>query len=250
MTNDLLSEARRVSRMKLSLVPDPTQRRKRQFAMRAAFHGPRIGAFGVGMIGWVGLIVSMPACQRDAVPQGCPTCAAAQPVNGWCDACAVGYVAGLPIKSKLLYDTMDAHGHTLQVELMPCKECQRLAKVGGYCEASHIGWYQGEAYFSRLTYEIARAYYREPSCIDCAACRENAKSAGWCDECGYGMIGRFAFTVRADYDAAEKDFRRLRNAIELSNRCDYCAMAAVTDTGCFKCKTEFRNGEPVAAVAP
>ncbi|MCA9256510.1 MAG: hypothetical protein KDA33_12770 [Phycisphaerales bacterium] len=216
--------------------------------MRAFLGSLLFGAAGVGIVCWVGLTFFMPGRQH-AQGVGCATCAQARKVHGWCDACAVGYVAGLPIKSRLLYDTMDAHGHQLQVDRMPCEGCRRLAKTGGFCDANHIGWRNGEAYFSRLTYELSGAYYMAPSQIACRTCRDNADGAGWCDACGYGMIGRFAIASRADFDAGRRGFERLQKAIELSARCDYCAMAMVTDTDCFRCKTVFKDGELVASGA-
>ncbi len=179
-------------------------------------------------------------------PRGCAACAVAQQGNGWCDACDVGYIAGLTVKSHVLHETMDAHGHQLQVDLIPCDGCQRMARVGGYCEANRIGWHRGEAYFSRLTYELARSAHLDAANIGCVACRENSAGAGWCDACDRGMLGHFAIRVRADFDAARRDFDRLLKAIDLSGHCDYCAMAAVTDTGCFKCKLTFRDGDVVA----
>ena len=39
------------------------------------------------------------------------TCAEARSVNGWCEAHAVGYVAGLEIRSAELFEALDTHGH-------------------------------------------------------------------------------------------------------------------------------------------
>lgn len=215
--------------------------------MRVCLGGRCNGAAGVGIVCWVGMAILMPGCRRAEVPQGCTTCADAKQVNGWCDACTVGYVAGLPIKSNLLYETMDAHGHTLQVELMPCEDCRRMSKSGGYCEKSRIGWHRGEAYFSRLTYEIARGRYCSASDVECDTCYAHYDGVGWCDACKRGIVGRFAITNRDDFDAAHRDFERLLKAITLSETCDYCAMAIVTDTACFKCKIAFQDGVALGA---
>jgi len=198
------------------------------------------------------LMLTATGCDRRAsaptptpASRGCPSCAAAIPTNGRCEHCDVGYVAGVPIKSKLLYETMDAHGHQLMHEALTCAVCRRLASEGGFCDTCHIGWYHGDAYFSRLTYEIARAKLIDISKLECQTCRDNAASAGWCADCRRGMIGPFAITDRADFEAGRRDFDRMVKAVALSERCDYCAMAAVTDTACFKCKITYKDGDAI-----
>ena len=182
-----------------------------------------------------------PSCAPTA-PPGCASCAAARRDNGWCDGCGVGFVAGIPMKSALLHDTMDAHGHVLEVASMACADCRRMAAVGGFCDACRIGWHEGLAYFSRLTYELARGRPTEPATLACAACRDHAADAGWCDACARGMIGTFSVSDRAGFDAGRRDFERMKKAIALAARCDYCAMAAVTDTACFHCKLTYHDG--------
>ena len=198
-------------------------------------------------IGAAWFVCAVMGCRPSAPsPTACASCVEARKTNAWCDACDVGYIAGLAVKSHLLHETMDAHGHRLQVELIPCDGCQRMARRGGYCEENRIGWHRGEAYFSRLTYELARSALVDAADLGCEACVANSAGAGWCNACDRGMLGRFAIRVRADFDAARRDFDRLLKAIDLSGHCDYCAMAAVTDTGCFKCGLTFKDGDVVA----
>src|SRR5262245_35187044 len=43
--------------------------------------------------------------------------------NGWCERHKLGYVAGVPIRSFLLWETLDAHGHQLDLSTFTCESC-------------------------------------------------------------------------------------------------------------------------------
>lgn len=181
-----------------------------------------------------------------AAPQPCPTCAAAKRTNQWCDRCKVGYVAGTPIRSKVLFDALDAHGHVLDLSSIKCEQCQNAIAHEGFCETCRIGWHLKQAYFSRLTYHVSRGVVRPDGPIACSTCRQNATRYGWCDACALGSVGNVEFRDRADFDGACRGYDLMMAADEASRRCETCALAILTDTSCFYCKVTYKEGRPVA----
>lgn len=190
------------------------------------------------------LLVSLfAAACRPAPSNSCDSCAQARLRNQWCGKCDIGYVAGAPMKSKLLFECMDAHGHELQNDAIQCSECQAAMKVDGFCNHCKTGWVDGMAYFSRLTYTLGRGQPRPASTINCQVCKENSKRYGWCDACNVGMLGNTAVTDRALFDEGARRYDILLIAIDASARCDGCAMAIVTDTPCHLCQLTYRDGK-------
>jgi len=177
------------------------------------------------------------------------TCATARLDNGWCEAHAVGWVAGVEIHSRLLYDAMDAHGHTLDLTTFTCESCRKAIDTDGFCPLHHIGFVHRQAWFSRLTYELARGEKRDAGAIACPRCRKNAASLGWCDKDHIGMVGSVAIHDRPAYDQAVAAVRILQEAVRTTARCELCALAMVTDTRCPWCKITYKNGKPVAQPA-
>ena len=102
-------------------------------------------------------------------PADC-TCKAAKLSNHWCHACAVGYVAGITIKSALLYEVLDPHGHDIDLERIRCASCKLAVKEDGYCRRCGMGFVRGQAYMSRLTYHLAKGRPIASDKIECAAC--------------------------------------------------------------------------------
>lgn len=130
-----------------------------------------------------------PATGGKASPvPGC-TCAEARRTDGWCEVHRAGYVAKVRIPSRLLYDTLDAHGHDLDLSTFTCTACREAIRTEGFCEEHRNGFVRKQAYFSRLTYEMARGERLNPDRIDCHACRKHAKRLGWCDRDGRGIPG-------------------------------------------------------------
>lgn len=180
----------------------------------------------------------------------CESCAHAKIHNHWCDECDVGYVAGIKITLRMLFEAVDAHGHDLVLASIKCPSCQAAIKMNGYCEECKIGWFNKQAYFSRLTYHLARGEVRNVSTIECDTCRRNSEHYGWCDSCRLGMVGNVAIRDRKEFAITSREYDRLKNAVELAGRCEQCALALLTDTPCFKCKISYRNGREVPATAP
>src|SRR6058998_3243348 len=84
------------------------------------------------------------------------TCGEAKGMSGWCERHGIGYVGSVKIRSWLLYEIMDAHGHTLGVGTFLCPQCQKAIDTDEFCEEHKIGFVGRKAYFSRLTFELAR----------------------------------------------------------------------------------------------
>lgn len=171
------------------------------------------------------------------------TCAAAKTSNGWCGGCDVGYVAGVQIKSRELFEAIDAHGHQVDPNSYRCEKCRKALATDGFCGACKTGFVRKEAYFSKLTYYLAKGSARNPSEINCSACQKNAEHQGWCGACEVGMVGHFAFADRADYEAAGKAQKVLIRAIELAAKCETCAVAMAVDRSCYRCEISYEDGK-------
>ena len=178
------------------------------------------------------------------------TCPEAKLRDGWCDTHETGYVAMVAIPSRLLYDTMDAHGHTLDLSTFTCPSCRKAIDADGFCDEHRIGFVRKQAYYSRLTYEMARGTRVDPQAIACPACRKHVTSPGWCDKDGVGMIGNVAIRDRRAFDRAAAAVAVLRDAVAMLPRCQYCSMAMVTDTQCPVDRTVWKNGKPVPPIPP
>jgi hypothetical protein len=188
------------------------------------------------------------AAQTGAAPKDC-TCAAALDTNGWCELHHVGYVAAVPISSRLVYDALDAHGHTLDLTTFTCESCRKAIATDGFCEADQIGFVNKQAYFSRLTYELARGEPTDRSRIKCKLCKANSATHGWCEHCKLGMVGNVAIHDHEAYGRAAHAADILRDAAGTIPRCEWCAVAMVTSTKCPVCKITYRDGKPLPVAA-
>ena len=174
------------------------------------------------------------------------TCASSRATNGWCPVHEFGYVGGVKVTSRWLYETIDAHGHTLDLSTFTCPDCRHAIATNGFCATHRIGFIDKQAYFSRLTYELGKAEVKPAGSITCATCRKNAETHGWCPKSGVGMIGPFAIRNRQDYDAAAKALAVFIAANEAAARCNYCAGAILTDSTCPVCKIAYKDGKALA----
>lgn len=201
-------------------------------------------AVWLGTIGPIGAVPPPPAPSTGAVPAPC-TCATAEATSGWCDAHGVGYVASVRIRSRMLYDTLDAHGHAVDPDTFDCVSCKKAIESSGFCSEHQIGFVRGQAYFSRLTYELARGETKDPAKITCPVCRRNARSHGWCERHEIGMIGSVAIEDKDGYRAVEKAREILLVANKTAERCEYCAVAIVHDSDCPMCRITYKDGKPM-----
>ncbi|MCH8824556.1 MAG: hypothetical protein IH984_13730 [Planctomycetes bacterium] len=168
-------------------------------------------------------------------------------LSNWCDDCNFGYVAGQRISSKVLFETLDAHGHDVNIDAMTCASCLTALPVGGYCESHRIGFVDSKAYFSRLTYSLAKGgEARNVSSLTCTTCRANAQEHGWCAACQIGMVGNVAFKNRNEYTNAVEQFSILKSAIDKTGDCEMCASAMILDSRCPLCKISYQDGQPIA----
>lgn len=172
-------------------------------------------------------------------------CPRARLTDGWCEEEHVGYVANVAIRSRLLWDAMDAHGHVLDLSTFTCPTCRKAIDDEGFCERHRTGFVRRQAYFSRLTYEMARGERIDPATLRCAECRRHAETTGWCEKHRLGMIANVVIRDRPAWERADAAVQILRRAVDMLPRCEWCAIAMVTDTKCPIDKTQWRGGQPV-----
>ena len=101
------------------------------------------------------------------------TCPDSKVSSGWCRACQVGYVASVEIRSALLFEALDAHGHQINPDSIECGSCRTALESDGFCDACKRGFVAKELYFSPLTYHLAKGKVRDTSRIACRTCRLN-----------------------------------------------------------------------------
>jgi hypothetical protein len=159
-------------------------------------------------------------------------CAALGESAGWCTHCGVGYVAGLRIESATLLEAVDLEGHDVDAASLECASCRIAAANDAICTSCGWGFAAGRLHVSKLARGLALGRLEEPSSLSCGTCRELSSGTGWCEGCGKGWIGRFAFTDANLHEATVREHRRLRRALALLERCESCAVAHFTGSGC------------------
>jgi hypothetical protein len=199
------------------------------------------------------LILALPGVTAPPPGPDC-TCAASRLENGWCGPCGVGYVASVEMRSQMLFEVLDAHGHDIDPGSIECKSCQLALKSDGFCTQCRWGFVDKKLYFSRLTYLLARGEVKDVAKLACRTCALNAAKTKlpldpnrWCDRCQVGMVGNVAFKDRKEFDAASKELDRLLRAIRIADHCEFCAMALFQDSTCPKCNIAYEGGKKVAA---
>ena len=178
------------------------------------------------------------------------TCEKAVTTNGWCDLHETGYVGGVRVRSKMLYETLDAHGHTLDLSTFTCPECRKAIETDGFCTQHRNGFIAKQTYFSRLTYELGRGRVADPKTIACPVCRRNARRRGWCAKHHVGMAGPFAIADREAWQRAVQALEILEIANAAAERCEGCALAIVTDTFCPTHRIRYRDGRAAGPSSP
>lgn len=173
-------------------------------------------------------------------PSTC-VCASARVKDTWCEACGAGYLAGIRIPSRRLFEVLDAHGHDYDPAVVACESCRKAIAKEGYCEECRRGFRGGQCYMSRLSYEVARGRRDDPATITCERCRTNSTTFGWCNACTLGRIGTIVAADRAGYQAAAVEAERLIQAIERLEPCESCAIAYFTKGYCPTCRKRFRE---------
>ena len=178
------------------------------------------------------------------------TCDADKLKNGWCQKCKVGYVAGVAIKSEVLFEALDAHGHHIDADSMKCESCRKALASDCFCKRCNWGFVDKQLYYSKLTYLLARGTSKAESSIKCSSCRKNVLKPGWCDSCKVGMVGNVAFQDKEMFEQASKEYRKLLAAVEIARRCEICAVALFTDGKCPTCKKTYKDGKEIMIPPP
>lgn len=130
------------------------------------------------------------------------TCAVERECGGWCAACSVGYAAGRTVRSLVLYEALDMHGHDVDGASLECASCRAALASDGYCARCRRGFSGGRLYLSELSYRMQRG----------------------------------------DAEAAREKARFLDQALVEAERCELCAAALVSDGDCPVCRVSFRGG--------
>lgn len=179
-----------------------------------------------------------------------PACEEAKRTDGWCEAGNVGYVASVEIRSRMLYEALDAHGHDIEPEGVQCETCRMALKSDGFCPAHRMGYVRGEAYLSPLTYHIARGRRIDPAEVTCPACLEHTRGIGWCETHRVGIAGHVAIDDRERFEEFAGAYRILVAAVETSARCQTCAAAMVADGYCAAHRLKYKDGRGVPLPQP
>ena len=178
------------------------------------------------------------------------TCEADKVKSGWCRKCKVGHVAAVAIKSEVLFEALDAHGHHIDTDSMKCESCRKALASDGFCERCNWGFVDQQLYYSKLTYSLAKGKPKVFSSIKCARCRKNTLKPGWCDSCRVGMVGNVAFEDKKMFEQASKEHRKLLAAVEIARRCEICAVALFSDAKCPTCKKTYKDGKEIIIPPP
>lgn len=165
--------------------------------------------------------------------------------NDWCSACDVGYVAAVPIRSRDLFEAIDAHGHDVNTESFDCEGCKQAIRTEGFCPKCKVGFVHEQAYFSKLTWLLGMGEVRPADSLHCDTCRKHVEKPGWCDHCKLGMVGHFAYRDKNRFDEAVKAYGSLQKAIKTVDQCPSCAIAIAVDRSCHHCKKSYEDGELV-----
>ena len=177
-------------------------------------------------------------------------CEEAKRLNHWCAAANAGYVAGVEVHSRFLYEALDAHGHDIDPTAVKCEVCKTALKTDGFCPAHRMGYVHGHAFMSPLTYYIARGRPIDPAAITCSVCRQNSRGIGWCEKDHLGIAGYIAFDDRQVFDEFSKNYRILLAAVETSKKCETCAAAMMADGYCGIHRVKYLDGKAVSGTPP
>jgi len=167
------------------------------------------------------------------------TCNTAKVKGGWCGDCKVGYVDGVKLKSRTLFEATE--GKAVDPTALKCGECKEAVKTDGHCKECHVGYAGKRAFKSWVAHFLARGEPVDPEKVTCAACKKNTAGAGWCETCKAGAVGPAVFKDKKVYEEAAKAREVLLAAAEA--KCEQCAVAMVTDGTCEACKIEYEHGK-------
>jgi len=193
----------------------------------------------------VGIATCLAVIGLAARPPAPDPCELAKRTNGWCEAANAGYVAGVEVRSRFLFEVLDTDGHAIVPADVTCGTCREALRNDCYCPIHRMGYVRGEAFMSPLTYHLARARAVSPATLPCPTCRKHARGIGWCDKDRVGIAGGFAFDDRDEFEAFRKEYALLLEAVRMSATCETCAGAMITNGYCRVHRLTYRDGRPV-----
>ena len=197
------------------------------------------------------LLLSTSLCLAHGEADGSdPSCQTGRPDNVWCEAEKVGYVAGVAIRSEMLYEALDPHGHDFEPAAIACPGCRSALEHDGFCQLHRIGFVRGKGYLTPLTYHLARGRRIDPEALGCPVCRAHTDGIGWCGTHGVGIAGLTAVDDRREFEALSRAYEVLLAAVAMSDRCETCAAAMVADGYCPVHRARYREGERTPAAQP
>lgn len=169
---------------------------------------------------------------------------------GWCESANAGYVAGVEVRSRFLYEALDAHGHDIDPAAVTCETCRKALRTEGFCPAHRMGFVGSHAYLSPLTYHVAKSRTIDPATVACRTCRRHVKGIGWCEKDRVGIAGRVAIDDRQAFREFEEAYRILLAAVETSARCETCAAAMVSEGYCATHRLKYAGGRAIPVTPP
>jgi hypothetical protein len=174
----------------------------------------------------------------------CGCCDPLRTADGWCDSCEVGYVTGVRITSKKLFDAVA--GEKVDAEAMKCSACAKAVEQDGACDHCGVAFAAGKAYKSKVGQRLALGKAADRNKLICSMCRQNSRDHGWCDSCKVGLVGNRAFKDKKAYTHAAAARKVLLIAAMKAEKCSACAVAMVDDGTCDKCEVSFKDGRKVS----
>lgn len=179
-----------------------------------------------------------------AVPAlaGGECCDKAKAVSGWCGDCKVGYVGGVEVKSKVVYNALAGAPAPMESK---CEGCRKAMASNGRCDGCGVSFADKKMYRSPFSWALAKGSYKAESDFKCDGCKKLCKDGGWCESCKQGVIHGFVFKDRKEFDSAMKAHVVVQNSC--TAKCEGCAVAMSTNGKCAACNATYLDGKKVAS---
>lgn len=187
------------------------------------------------------------------------TCKTSAKKDGWCTDCKVGFVDGVKIKSRKLYDALQ--GELVSADKTSCSGCKAAAakaatskltsaklasdKGATCCGKTFVG---KKSYRSPVAAILASGHPVDMAKIadsKCEGCKAAAKNNGFCKDCGVGIVAGRLYKGKENFAKAQQAYATLVKASKAVDVCEGCAVAMVTDSKCESCKVSFKDGKMI-----
>ncbi len=164
--------------------------------------------------------------------------------EGFCDVCNKGQIFGEKLTSRKLYETL--HGHSVDTAKMTCDGCKRAVEKGSTCAVCKVGFASGHMYHSPMAHSMALGTpYSAEKASNCRGCKIAFAENSVCSKCEVGFLDGRIYHTRNRHNQAETAHKVIHVAILMSDKCEDCAIAMVTNSKCEKCNIRFQNGRSV-----